>query len=199
MTQRTEERLRDAIQNYTETIEPAQDGWARIHDRTLARHGRRRWKPAIAAAAAATAIAIVVAAVTFVRSDDRDGTRVHARPAGPTTTSLGPDTRPPFVSNLATVHGCIGPKQTTTTALGSVVDVPSAERAGRLASVELVFVDANGTETRRPMTRRAGNDYEATIGPYALDGNITWQVISTDEDGNTTSADGPPLAALSSC
>lgn len=199
MTHRTDERLRDAIHNYTETIEPAQDGWARIRDRTIARHRRRRWQPAIAAAAAAAAIAIVVAAVTVVRSDDRDGTGVHTRPAGPTTTSLGPDTRAPFVFNLATVHGCIGPKQTTTTALASVVDVPSAEQSGRLASVELVFVDANGTETHRPMTRRAGNDYEATIGPYALDGSITWQVISTDEDGNTTSAGGPPVAALSSC
>ncbi len=194
MTQRTEERLRDAIHQYTEAIEPAQDGWARIRDRTLACHGRRRWRLVIAAAAAAAAIAIVVAAVTVVRSDDSDSTRVQTRPAGPTTTSLRPDNRAPFVVSLATVYGCIGPKQTTTTALASILD-----HGGRIASVDLVFVNTNGIETRRPMTPRTGNEYAAPIGPYALDGNITWQVVATDEAGNTASLSGPPVTASSSC
>lgn len=112
----------------------------------------------------------------------------------PPTTAPGPDTRPPYVFNLATVHGCIGPNQTTTTALASVVDPPP----GRLASVELEFVDANGTATRRPMTRARGQ-FEAPIGPFAVDGNISWQVIGTDTAGNTASAPGEAVAALSSC
>jgi DNA-directed RNA polymerase specialized sigma24 family protein len=112
----------------------------------------------------------------------------------PATTAGGPDTRPPFVFNLATVYGCIGPKQTSTPALASVVD----PQPGRLASVELVFVDANGTETRRQMTR-SGGGYEGPIGPYTVDGTITWQVIGTDAAGNAASASGPPVAAMSTC
>jgi DNA-directed RNA polymerase specialized sigma24 family protein len=112
----------------------------------------------------------------------------------PATTAPGPDVRPPFVFNLATVLGCIGPNQTTTTALVSVAD-----DRGRPRSVELFFVDATGAETARPMTRRAGNEYEATIGPYTTDGNIEWRVVGTDEAGNTTTGSGPAVAALSSC
>lgn len=195
MTQRTEERLRDAIHQYTEAIEPAQDGWARIRDRTLACHGRRRWRLVIAAAAAAAAIAIVVAAVTVVRSDDRDSTRVQTRPAGPTTTSLRPDNRAPFVVSLATVYGCIGPKQTTTPALASVADAPP----GRVVSVELVFVDADGTEQRRRMNPSGGR-YEAPIGPYTADGTITWQVVAQDDAGNVSPPlSGPSVAASASC
>jgi DNA-directed RNA polymerase specialized sigma24 family protein len=110
------------------------------------------------------------------------------------TTAPGPDVRPPFVFNLATVHGCIGPNQTNTTALVSVAD-----DRGRLNSVELRFVDASGASTPRAMTRRAGNEYEAPIGPYTVDGNITWEVVGTDEAGNTSTAAGPTVAALSSC
>jgi hypothetical protein len=125
----------------------------------------------------------------------QDSTATSTTTAPPATTvAPGPDTRRPFVYNLATVFGCIGPKQPTTSALASLVDP-----GDHLASVELVFVDANGVETRRPMTRRAGNDYEAAIGPYAVDGNITWQVVATDQAGNTTSAPGPTVTALSSC
>jgi DNA-directed RNA polymerase specialized sigma24 family protein len=112
----------------------------------------------------------------------------------PPTTAPGPDTRGPFVFNLVTVHGCIGPNQPTTTALASVAD-----DRGRLSSVELLFVEANGTETRRLMTRRAGNEYEASIGPYAVDGNITWIVTGTDEAGNATSGAGQVVGASSSC
>jgi hypothetical protein len=81
----TEERLRSAIHKYTETIEPARDGWDRIRDRTAARHRRPRWQPAMAAAAAAVVLAIVVAAVAVVRSDDGDGTSVQTPPAGSTS------------------------------------------------------------------------------------------------------------------
>jgi DNA-directed RNA polymerase specialized sigma24 family protein len=114
--------------------------------------------------------------------------------SAPPTTAPGPDVRPPFVFNLATVHGCIGPNQTTTTALVSVAD-----DRGRPAAVEMVFVDASGASTPRPMTRRAGNEYEAPIGPYTVDGNITWQVSGTDAAGNGATASGPTVAALSSC
>jgi DNA-directed RNA polymerase specialized sigma24 family protein len=110
------------------------------------------------------------------------------------TTAPGPDVQPPFVFNLATVHGCIGPNQTNTTALVSVADA-----RGRPSSVELRFVDASGAPTTRPMTRRAGNEYEAPLGPYAVDGNITWEVVGTDAAGNTSTASGPTVAALSSC
>jgi DNA-directed RNA polymerase specialized sigma24 family protein len=112
----------------------------------------------------------------------------------PPTTVPGPDTRAPFVFNLATVHGCIGPNQTTTTALATVVD----PQPGRLAKVELVFVNARGNETRREMTR-AGGGYEGQIGPYEVDGNITWLVVGTDEAGNSGSGSGPAVAALPSC
>ena len=112
----------------------------------------------------------------------------------PPTTAPGPDTRGPFVFNVVTVRGCIGPSQPTTTALASVAD-----DRGRLSSVELVFVDANGTETRRPMTRRAGNEYEAQIGPYAVDGNITWIVTGTDEAGNATTGAGQVVGASAAC
>jgi DNA-directed RNA polymerase specialized sigma24 family protein len=112
----------------------------------------------------------------------------------PPTTTPPPDTRAPFIFNLATVHGCIGPSQTTTTGLATVVDAAP----GRLATVELVFVDANGKESRNPMTRSGGN-YEGPIGPYEVAGNITWLVVATDAAGNRAQAGGPAVAALPSC
>jgi hypothetical protein len=111
-----------------------------------------------------------------------------------TTVAPGPDTRPPFVYNLATVFGCIGPRQTTTSALASVVDP-----GDHLAAVELVYVDtASGGETRKRMTA-SGGAFEAPIGPYAADGTITWQVVATDEAGNSSSGEGPAVAASTSC
>lgn len=110
-----------------------------------------------------------------------------------TTAAPGPDTRPPFVYNLATVFGCIGPKQPTTSALASVVDP-----GDHLATVELVFVDASGTETRKRMTP-TGGAFEAPIGPYTADSTITWQVVASDEAGNSASAQGPAVAASASC
>jgi hypothetical protein len=92
------------------------------------------------------------------------------------------------------VHGCIGPNRPTTTALASVVD----PAPGRLASAELVFVDVRGNQTRRQMTR-VGGGYEATIGPYEVEGNITWEVFGTDEAGNSAVGAGPAVAALASC
>jgi hypothetical protein len=113
----------------------------------------------------------------------------------PVTTAVpGPDTRPPFVYNLATVFGCIGPRQTTTSALASVVDP-----GDHLAAVELVYVDtASGAETRKRMTA-SGGAFEAPIGPYAADGTITWQVIATDEAGNSSNGEGPSVAASAAC
>src|SRR5436190_3703486 len=110
-----------------------------------------------------------------------------------TTVAPGPDTRPPFVYNLATVFGCIGPKQPTTSALASVVDP-----GDHLATVELVFVDASGAETRKRMTA-SGGAFEAPIGPYTADSTITWRVVASDEAGNSSSSDGPSVAASSSC
>jgi hypothetical protein len=82
MTQRTEERLRAAIDQFTETIEPAEDGWERIRAGTAARQHRPRWHPAIAAAAAAIVLAIIVAAVAAVRSDGGGSTSVDTPAAG---------------------------------------------------------------------------------------------------------------------
>jgi hypothetical protein len=111
-----------------------------------------------------------------------------------TTATPGPDTRPPFVYNLATVFGCIGPRQTTTSALASVVDP-----GDHLAAVELVYVDtASGGETRKRMTA-SGGAFEAPIGPYAADGTITWQVVATDEAGNSSNGEGPAVAASAAC
>ena len=111
----------------------------------------------------------------------------------PSTAPAGPDTRAPFVYNLATVFGCIGPNQTTTSALASVVDP-----GDHLATVELVYVDPSTGETRRRMTA-SGGAFEAPIGPYAADGTITWLVIATDEAGNSSTSPGPSVAASSSC
>jgi len=113
--------------------------------------------------------------------------------APPTTVAPGPDTRPPFVYNLATVFGCIGPRQQTTSALVSVVDP-----GDHLASVELVFNDPSAGETRRRMTANGGA-FDAPIGPYTADGTITWLVVATDEAGNTATAAGPSVAASSAC
>jgi hypothetical protein len=160
---------------------------------------RRGWRGArvvVAATVATIIIGVGAVAVSFVLRSVQDRPQsVGGGPATTTpTTAAGPDTRAPFVFNLATVHGCIGPNQTTTTALASVVD----PAPGRLATVELVFLDARGTETHRPMTR-AGGGYEGPIGPYEVDGNITWKVVATDEAGNSSSASGPPVVALPSC
>jgi hypothetical protein len=113
--------------------------------------------------------------------------------APPTTAPVGPDTRAPIVYNLATVYGCIGPRQTSTSTLASVVDP-----GDNLAAVELVFIDASGAEARRRMTA-SGGAFEALMGPYTINGTITWQVVATDEAGNTASGEGPAVAASSSC
>lgn len=117
-----------------------------------------------------------------------------AATTAPPTTAPGPDIRGPFVFNLVTVHGCIGPNTPTTTALASVAD-----DRGRPASVELVFTDASGAATPRQMTRRAGNEYEGTIGPYAVDGNINWTVTGTDAAGNSTTGTGQAVGASPAC
>jgi hypothetical protein len=113
--------------------------------------------------------------------------------APPTTTAPALDTRAPFVYNLATVFGCIGPRQTTTSALASVVDP-----GDHLATVELVFVDPSAGQTRRRMIA-TGGAFEAPIGPYTGDGTISWLVVATDEAGNTSSAGGPSVAASAGC
>jgi DNA-directed RNA polymerase specialized sigma24 family protein len=113
--------------------------------------------------------------------------------APPTTVELGPDTRPPFVYNLATVFGCIGPRQSSTSALASVVDP-----GDHLAVVELVYVDPSAGETRRRMTPNGGA-YVASIGPYTADGTITWQVVASDEAGNSANAEGQAVAASAGC
>ncbi len=105
----------------------------------------------------------------------------------------GPDTRAPFVYNLATVFGCIGPRQTTTPALASVVDP-----GNHLATVELVFVGADGVENRKRMSA-TGGAFEAPIGPSTADGTITWQVVAADEAGNSSTVPGPAVAASASC
>ncbi|HEV8205271.1 MAG TPA: sigma-70 family RNA polymerase sigma factor [Acidimicrobiia bacterium] len=111
-----------------------------------------------------------------------------------TTVAPGPDTRPPFVYNLATVFGCIGPRQTTTPALASVVDP-----GDHLAEVELVYVDtASGGETRKRMTA-SGGAFEAPIGPYAADGTITWRVEASDEAGNRSTGEGQAVGASAAC
>jgi hypothetical protein len=97
------------------------------------------------------------------------------------------------VYNLATVFGCIGPRQSSTSALASVVDP-----GDHLAAVELVFVDPSAGETRRRMTQNGGA-YVASIGPYTADGTITWQVVASDEAGNSANAEGQAVAASASC
>ena len=114
--------------------------------------------------------------------------------SAPTTTApAGPDTRPPFVYNLATVYGCIGPRQTSTSALASVVDP-----GDHLATVDLVYVDPSQGEVRRRMNANGGA-FDAPIGPYTTDGTITWLVTATDEAGNSSTAPGPSVASSAGC
>ena len=111
----------------------------------------------------------------------------------PTTAEPGPDTRAPIIYNLATVFGCIGPRQSTTLALASVVDP-----GGHLATVDLVFAAPGTAETRRRMTA-SGGAFDAPIGPYTADTTITWLVTATDEAGNTSTLGGPSVAASAGC
>jgi hypothetical protein len=114
--------------------------------------------------------------------------------APPTTAPVSPDTAAPIVYNLDTVYGCIGPRQSQTSTIASVVDPGE-----HLASVELVFVDASGAEQRRRMTA-SGGAFQAPMGPYTADGTLTWRVVASDEAGNTTtSSEGPAVAGSSSC
>jgi DNA-directed RNA polymerase specialized sigma24 family protein len=114
--------------------------------------------------------------------------------SAPPTTAPAPDTRPPLVGDLATVYGCIGPRQTSTTAYASVVDAPP----GHVASVELVFNDPSQGEQHRRMTESSGR-YVGPIGPYTADGTITWQVVATDDANNQAAQPGPAVAASSTC
>jgi hypothetical protein len=114
--------------------------------------------------------------------------------SAPTTTvPPGPDTRGPIVYNLATVFGCIGPRQTATSALASVVDP-----GDHLATVDLVYVDPSQGEVHRRMNA-TGGAFDAPIGPYTGDGTINWLVVATDEAGNTSTVGGPSVAASSGC
>jgi hypothetical protein len=172
--------------------------------------GRRRVVRAAVIALAAVFVAAIVADFRGFGRDTRSfaaeakaaareeptATTTPATTAPPVTTAVpGPDTRPPFVYNLATVFGCIGPQQTTTSALASVVDP-----GDHLATVELVYVDtaSPGAETRKRMTA-SGGAFEAPIGPYAADGTITWRVVATDEAGNSSTGEGPSVAASATC
>jgi hypothetical protein len=132
-------------------------------------------------------------AAAAVAGEQPPTTTAPSTNAPPTTTAPARDTRAPFVYNLATVFGCIGPRQTVTSALASVVDP-----GDHLATVELVFVDPSAGQTRRRMTA-TGGAFEAPIGPYTADGTISWLVVATDEAGNTSSAGGPSVAASASC
>jgi hypothetical protein len=44
------------------------------------------------------------------------------------------------------------------------------------------------------MTQRSGGWF-ATLGPVDRPGVIAWQVVATDDRGNTASASGPPVTA----
>jgi hypothetical protein len=166
----------------------------------------------VRAAVIALAAVFVAAIVTDFRGFGRDtrsfaaeAKAAAAREAPPPTTAPatsappvttlppGPDTRGPYVFNLATVFGCIGPRQTTTSALASVVDPED-----HLASVELVFADPGAGDTRRRMTP-GGGAYVASIGPYTADGTITWRVVASDEAGNSSTVEGEAVAASAVC
>lgn len=114
--------------------------------------------------------------------------------SAPPTTAPGPDTRPPLVGALATVYGCIGPRQTSTLAYATVADPPP----GHVASVELIFNDPGQGEQHRRMTESGGR-YVGPIGPYTTDGTIGWQVVATDDAGNSAPMNGPAVAASSTC
>ncbi len=171
--------------------------------------GRRRIVRAVVLVAAAVLVAAIVtnfrgfghqtryfAAEAQAAAAQEKAPATTTAPTAPTTTTApaGPDTRPPLVGGLATVYGCIGPKQTATPALATVADAPP----GHIASVDLVFVDPGGGEERRKMTLSGGR-YEGPIGPYTADGTITWQVVATDDTGNTATLNGPSVAASTSC
>jgi hypothetical protein len=45
----------------------------------------------------------------------------------------------------------------------------------------------------------SGGAFEAPIGPYVADGNITWRVVASDEAGNSATAEGQTVAASAVC
>ena len=45
-----------------------------------------------------------------------------------------------------------------------------------------------------PMTQRGGRWF-ASLGPATRPGSVPWQVVATDERGNTASAPGPAVTA----
>jgi hypothetical protein len=158
----------------------------------------------------AVAAVIVAAIVTNFRGFGHEtryfaaeAKAAQATPPPPTTappttappTTLAPDTRPPLIGALATVYGCIGPKQTSTPAYATVADAPP----GHVADVELVFDDPGQGEQHRRMTESGGR-YVGPIGPYTADGTITWRVVATDDAGNQSApSPGPAVAASSTC
>jgi hypothetical protein len=45
----------------------------------------------------------------------------------------------------------------------------------------------------------SGGAFEAPIGPYTADGTITWQVVASDEAGNSAGGEGQAVAASAAC
>jgi hypothetical protein len=69
MTQGTEERLRDAIRAYAQTVEPSPGAWAQVRERLSSpRRRARRWPMILVGAGAVAAIALGVVAVDMLRS-----------------------------------------------------------------------------------------------------------------------------------
>jgi hypothetical protein len=96
---------------------------------------------------------------------------------------------PPEVSDLATVEDELftspcGRAPTTTLVQAAVTD------ESPLSSVTLRW---GGQSV--PMTQRNGRWF-AQLGPVASPGTVSWQVVATDDRGNTASASGPVVQVI---
>jgi hypothetical protein len=95
--------------------------------------------------------------------------------------------RPPEIGGLSASPAQIftGPCAPTTTSVQATVTDESA-----LSSVTLRWDDRSVA-----MTRRSGSWF-ASLGPVPTRGSVPWQVVATDDRGNTASASGPAVRVL---
>jgi hypothetical protein len=96
---------------------------------------------------------------------------------------------PPEISGLAAVAGELftspcGRAPTTTLVQATVTD------ESPLSSVTLRW---GGQSV--PMTQRSGRWF-GQVGPVASPGTVSWQVVATDDRGNTASAPGPAVQVI---
>jgi Viral BACON domain len=96
---------------------------------------------------------------------------------------------PPEISGLAAVAGELFTSPCSRAPTTTLVQATVADESP-LASVTLRW---GGQSV--PMTRRSGRWF-AQLGPVASPGTVSWQVVATDNRGNTASTPGPAVQVI---